>query len=144
MNPHGNPKHGGHGSLTYSRWKSMRQRAAKQHGPYADVECCPRWASFDAFLKDMGECPEGHTLDRKDNRRGYEPENCRWATKAEQNANRLSVVMLTHNGVSKSVADWARDLGITANTIRQRLYLGWAAERALTTPIDKRYAPKKT
>lgn len=140
MNPNGNRKHGNHGSLTYSRWKSMRQRAASQHGPYAAVECCARWAQFDAFLEDMGECPEGHTLDRIDNLRGYEPGNCRWATMAEQNANRSSVVILTHNGVSKSVADWALDLGVTANTIRQRLYLGWNTERALCTPVKKRGA----
>jgi hypothetical protein len=88
----------------------------------------------------MGECPEGHTLDRIDNQRGYEPGNCRWATMADQNANRSSVVMLAHGGVSKSVADWARDLGISANTIRQRLYLGWDAARALTTPVTKRGA----
>lgn len=140
MNPNGNRKHGHHGSLTYQRWKSMRQRAAKQHGPYATVECCAHWASFDAFLADMGECPVGHTLDRIDNQRGYEPGNCRWATMADQNANRSSVVMLTHAGACKSVADWARDLGISANTIRQRLYLGWDAKRALTTPVSKRGA----
>jgi site-specific DNA-cytosine methylase len=95
MNPYGNTKHGHHGSLTYSRWKAMRQRSAKQHGPYATVECCARWESFDAFLADMGECPESHTLDRIDNQRGYEPGNCRWATMADQNANRSSVVLLT-------------------------------------------------
>lgn len=64
MNPLGNIKHGQLGTQTYRRWKSMRQRAAKLHGPYAAIECCARWASFEAFLADMGECPEGHTLDR--------------------------------------------------------------------------------
>lgn len=138
MNPLGNVKHGQHGTRTYRRWKSMRQRAAKVQGPYSEIECCARWASFDAFLSDMGECPEGHTLDRINNQRGYEPGNCRWATMADQNANRSSVVMLTHAGACKSVADWARDLGISANTIRMRLRLGWSAERALTTPVSKR------
>ena len=113
----------------------MRQRAAKTTGPYAAIECCDRWASFEAFLSDMGECPEGHTLDRIDNQLGYEPTNCRWATVAAQNFNRSAVVMLSHAGACKSVADWARDLGIGANTIRQRLYLGWDPTRALTTPI---------
>lgn len=140
MNPNGNIKHGQCGTLTYRRWKSMRQRATKQHGPYAAIACCARWESFEAFLADMGECPEGHTLDRIDNERGYEAGNCRWATVATQNSNRKSVVVLTHQGVSKSVADWARDLGIDANTIRQRLYLGWDADRALTTPVSKRGA----
>lgn len=138
MNPHGNIKHGGHGTTTYRRWKAMRQRAAKKSGPYADVKCCARWASFEAFLADMGECPAGHTLDRIDNQRGYEPTNCRWATVAAQNANRTSIVTLTHAGESKSVADWSRELGVSANTIRARLRLGWDTERVLTTPITKR------
>ena len=138
MNPNGNIKHGHHGTLTYRRWKSMRQRTAKPDGYYAAVMCCDRWVSFAAFLADMGECPEGHTLDRIDNARGYEPGNCRWATVDQQNANRTSVVVLTHSGQSMSVADWSRALGINANVIRQRLYLGWSAERALTTPVSKR------
>lgn len=138
MNPLGNLKHGQHGTLTYRRWKSMRQRAAKTTGPYAGIECCSRWASFEAFFADMGECPEGHTLDRIENSCGYEPSNCRWATVAEQNGNRSSVVMISHAGACKSVANWARDLGISANIIRQRIYLGWDEERALTTPVTKR------
>lgn len=140
MNHSGNLKHGGHGTRTYARWKSMRQRTAKPDGYYATVMCCARWASFEVFFADMGECPEGHTLDRIDNQRGYEPGNCRWATVAQQNANRTSVVMLSYAGICKSVADWARDLGISANTIRQRLYLGWDATRALTTPVTTRGA----
>lgn len=138
MNNKGNIKHGQHGTLTYRRWKSMRQRAATSVGYYSTVDCCARWASFEHFMADMGECPTGHTLDRLENERGYEPGNCQWATVPEQNANRSSVVILSHDGVSKSVADWARALGVSANCIRQRLYLGWDVERALTTKIYRR------
>lgn len=137
MNPNGNMKHGQHGTLTYSRWKSMRQRISDPQRAkyYAHVACCDRWQSFENFLADMGECPSGHTLDRIDNQRGYEPGNCRWATMAQQNANRTNVVSLTHNGKSQSVADWAREIGIAANVLRQRIYLGWDDERVLTTPV---------
>jgi hypothetical protein len=52
------------------------------------VTICERWMSFDNFLADMGERPEGRTLDRIDPYGNYEPSNCRWATYAEQTHNR--------------------------------------------------------
>jgi hypothetical protein len=145
MNPNGNVKHGGHGTLTYMRWKSMMQRC---HNPKAEnypyyggkgVTVCERWHDFASFLADMGECPLGLTLDRLKNDRGYEPGNCRWATKAEQNRNRPShCVMLTHGGVTRNVTDWAAEIGISANTLNMRIANGWSTERALTQPLKPR------
>ena len=142
MNPKGNIKHGQAGTLTYQRWKSMWQRLRNPRRAryYGNVTCCERWQSFEQFYADMGECPVGHTLDRINNERGYEPGNCRWATMAQQNVNRSSAVTLTHAGKSQCVADWARELGVTANLLRQRIYLGWSVERALTTPVKQRKA----
>jgi hypothetical protein len=67
----------------------MRQRCAPE-GKYRPlgITVCKRWDSFLNFLEDMGERPEGMTLDRIDNSKGYSPENCRWVTKQVQNANR--------------------------------------------------------
>ena len=143
MNPLGNVKHGGHGTLTYARWKSMMQRChdpkARNYPRYggAGVTVCERWRDFASFLADMGECPNlAHTLDRLKNDRGYEAGNCRWATKAEQSRNRPSFcVRLTHNGVTKNATDWAAEVGISANTLLHRVKLGWSAERVLTTPL---------
>jgi hypothetical protein len=146
MNPNGNVKHGGHGTLTYSRWKSMRQRcldpnhrAFSRYGG-AGVTIDAAWLeSFEAFLRDMGECPTArHTLERDENTKGYGPGNCRWATRAEQNANRRSCVELTWNGKTQNVTEWAKELGMSANALNQRLYLGWTFERALTTPLKAR------
>lgn len=124
----------------------MRQRTSAKRGAhhaehYDGVTCCDRWASFEAFLADMGECPLGHTLDRFPNANGnYEPGNCRWATMAEQNANRSNCIVLTHNGETKTASEWARDIGMRPNTLFMRLRLGWDHARALTTPVKPRGA----
>ena len=144
MNPKGNIKHGGHGTLTYMRWKSMMQRCNdpkavnyKYYGAVG-IKVCDRWHDFQAFLADMGKCADKSlTLDRIDNAKGYKPGNCRWVTRAAQNKHRPSHrVELTHNGETHSVTEWAAIIGISANTINQRLYVGWSAEKALTTPLQ--------
>ena len=142
-NSKGNIKHGGHGTLTYARWKSMMQRCNnpkasnfKYYGG-AGIKVCERWHDFPAFLADMGECPDrAMTVDRIKSDVDYQPGNCRWATQADQNKNRPShAVMLTHNGETRSVTEWAPLVGISANALSQRLRLGWSVAKALTTPI---------
>jgi len=91
---HGHTKgteHGRH-SPTYNTWRSMKQRCSPR-GHYYDkgIRVCAEWAlDFPRFLADMGERPDGHTLDRIDNELGYEPGNCRWATPEVQHANKRS------------------------------------------------------
>ena len=145
MNPRGNPKHGGRSSLTYERWQAMMARC---HNPNATnyrhygrkgITVCPEWRDFARFRADMGECLDRRmTLDRIDNSKGYIPGNCRWVTQAEQNRNRSHCVELTHNGVTKILADWASDIGMTPNALAMRLRLGWSVERALTTQPKRR------
>jgi hypothetical protein len=79
---------------TYRSWMSMRTRcnnpnaqAYRYYGAQG-IKVCQRWNSFENFLADMGERPNGRTIDRKDPFGWYTPENCRWATKEMQNANR--------------------------------------------------------
>jgi hypothetical protein len=99
----------------------------------------PAWLDYDTFLRDMGERPEGHSLDRKDGNKGYSKENCRWATPSRQNRNRRHHTLIRFNGKAQTLADWADETGINRNLLSWRFIKGWSAERALTEPPN----PKK-
>ena len=87
-----------------------------------------------AFIKDMGERPEGMSLDRKDNSLGYEPDNCKWATKDEQMQNTRQTNKISFNGVVMGLNAWAKKIGINKESLRTRLCNGWSIEEALTIP----------
>jgi len=78
----------------YERWHSMRKRCfdpnchAYKHYGGRGITICDRWLQFENFLADMGRCPPGLSLDRIDNDGNYEPNNCRWATRSEQQRNK--------------------------------------------------------
>lgn len=81
----------------------------------------------------MGERPPAMTLDRLDGTKGYEPGNCRWATRREQQRNLRSNVKLTYQGKILCIAEWAELYGMSPRCLHQRLRRGWTLERALTT-----------
>ena len=73
----------------YLNWRSMIKRSKYKNGAYYDIEVYEPWLDFFVFLKDVGSKPtKDHTIDRKDNSKGYIPGNVRWATRSEQQANR--------------------------------------------------------
>jgi hypothetical protein len=90
-----NTTHGYTGTRTYIIWKGMKARVSNPNNTSASnylergITCCDSWLnSFEAFLGDMGECPDGLTLDRINNDGNYEPSNCRWADYKTQANNR--------------------------------------------------------
>ena len=120
---------------TYRSWLAMRHRRNKP--AYKDIPVCKRWEKFEAFLADMGERPNGTTLDRKNNRKGYFPSNCRWATKQQQSANRRSSLFFSYAGKTLCIAEWAREIGMHEDTLRRRLKRGMPIGTALTTPVKE-------
>jgi hypothetical protein len=87
--------HGMSGTREYRCWKAMKTRCLNPvHQCYdryggRGITVCDRWlSSFESFIEDMGRCPEGLTLERDDNDKGYDPGNCRWATRRDQQRNR--------------------------------------------------------
>jgi hypothetical protein len=130
-------------STTYLSWNAMRERCYnRNYHAYAryggrGISVCDRWlGSFEDFLADMGERPPGKTIDRRDNDGNYEPENCFWATKAEQARNKRSNRWITFQGEARCLAEWAELFNVRYNTLRMRLSRGWTLQCALTTPVS--------
>jgi hypothetical protein len=105
----------------------------KYHKNYSKIKVCDRWQdSFEDFLADMGEKPSPkHTLDRIDNNGDYTPENCRWATRAEQAKNRSTIIHLEYRGRIMTAAEWAREIGVMPTTVRYRYHKGLPIEEIL-------------
>lgn len=124
--------------LGFSIWSNMRQRCCNpSNHAFAyyggrGIRCCDRWAHFRNFIKDMGPPPDGLTLERIDNERGYEPSNCKWATRLEQLNNTRKNRYLTFDGRTLSVSQWARELGVLKGLLTKRLKLGWSVDKVLT------------
>jgi hypothetical protein len=99
------------------------------------ITVCERWKSFEAFVADMHPSyADGLTLDRADSNGPYSPENCRWMTMAEQSVNKRSNRLVTFQGRTQTISQWASELEMDYFTLRSRFDRGWTPERALTTP----------
>src|SRR5882762_3274341 len=125
----------GNGSKTYSAWLSMKTRCynTKQadYPRYGGrgITVSDEWKNnYSQFLADMGERPEGMTLERIDNSKGYSKDNCKWATRKEQARNLRSNVLITYQTESLTLAEWAERLGCHPGTLQWRVSNGWSAE----------------
>jgi len=123
---------------SYAAWVNMRQRCdnvnRKEYSNYGGrgITYDQRWASFVAFLADMGSPQPGETLDRIDNALGYSKANCRWASRAVQNLNKRNCVRYELGGIRQTLAEWARETGIGRVTMLKRIQRGVPLALALT------------
>lgn len=133
--------HGMTKTRTWKTWDSMLQRCENPNAPDYDrygargIKVCAEWHEFLKFLADMGERPEGKTLDRIDVNGMYEPSNCQWATATQQQRNRTDAITATIDGVTKSVWDWADETGVPSGVIKWRLSKGWSHSDAVHKPV---------
>jgi hypothetical protein len=132
------------GDRAYQAWCSMRNRCNNPNGQdYPDyggrgITICDRWQeSFNNFLADMGQPPDGMSLDRFPDVNGnYEPANCRWATPSQQGRNKRNNRRITFNGKTQTLVEWGEETGHGMKRLAARLKLGWTVERALTLPAN--------
>ena len=96
---------------------------------------CQEWIDFQSFYSFWGYPPfEGATMGRINNDGNYEPSNCEWQTQEQQNNNTRRSKLLTWNGKTQSIRDWAKEYNVGARSVSERLRRGWDLEKSLTTP----------
>lgn len=133
--------HGYARTPVYRVWSAMKGRCEnpsdtgyKNYGGRG-IKVCTRWQSFENFLADMGEPPPGYTIDRRDNNGDYAPGNCRWATQKQQMRNTRRNILITYNGETRTLAEWAERMHMDISALHWRLREArWTIARALTTP----------
>lgn len=142
--------HGMSKTKVYRTWVGMKKRILNPKEPCYDryggrgLTIEKDWIdSFEAFYADVGDPPtEKHSFDRVENSLGYVRGNCRWATTEEQANNTRKNVFFEHQGRSQTLAQWAREYGISPHTLFMRVVAyKWSLERALATPVRTYVSP---
>lgn len=125
----------------YMCWRNVLSRCDSPSNPQfylyggRGITVCERWRRFENFLEDMGEAPDGLWLERKDNNKGYSPDNCVWATPKEQANNRRTTRRILFQGETYSLTELAVLAGMSANGAKWRLCkLKWTPERVVGAP----------
>lgn len=135
-------KHKMVGTRIYKSWSMMKNRCSNKNNPYyknyggRGIKVCDEWLNFINFYADMGERPKGKSLDRIDNNKGYCKSNCKWATREEQMNNMRRNHLITYNGRTQNVSQWAKEFNIKNSVVFGRLKIGWSIEKALMFKIN--------
>jgi hypothetical protein len=145
-----NKTHGLTDTPEYNVWMHIKARCLNPHNKSfsdyggRDIKICDRWIeSFDHFISDMGSRPSSkHTIERIDNSGDYSPENCRWATRHEQNQNKRNVVKYFYNGEEHTITEWAKIYNVNRDSLYDRVYRGIPFDKALTEPFINGYHHK--
>ena len=123
----------------HSTWYGMLTRCRNPKSTnYANyggrgITVCQHWEKFEPFLEDMGPKPTPqHSIERRDNNLGYSKENCYWATRNEQNHNKRNNKRIYFHGITMTLAEWAKHLGVSRQTIASRLKVGWSLGKAFS------------
>ena len=126
----------------YKAWENMHTRCSNpRHKNYRHyggrgIGVCDEWSDSVTFIS--WALRNGYRddlyLDRVDNNKGYSPENCRWATRKEQENNKRTNHIITINGVKKNVTQWTETMGFHENLIFSRLSRGWTPKEAVLIP----------
>ena len=136
--------HGGYANKLpeYSSWAAMRNRCDQPKSTHyaryggRGIIYQESWKKFENFILDMGKMSEPvMELDRIDNDGNYCKENCRWATRKEQTRNRggkRATRFYTFDGKTLCIADWAKEIGISPQSLQKRLNKNWPLEIALS------------
>lgn len=126
----------------YNIYNGMKSRCQNTNNPrYKDygergIKICPEWLeNFMNFYNwAINNGYSDHlTIDRIDNNGDYEPKNCRWVDYIRQNNNRRNSHIIKYNGISHTLAEWAKIYNLDASLILYRLNRGWSIEKAFTT-----------
>jgi hypothetical protein len=131
----------------YKTWLSMKSRCNNQNNnDYKNyggrgIKVCDKWSGemgFKNFIDDMGKRPgSNYSLDRINVDGNYEPTNCKWSTKIEQNQNKRTSIIVIYNGTDINLMELARTLDINYATLKKRYRAGWTIEKMTTTPAGK-------
>lgn len=133
-------KHGKSQTSTHRIWARMIQRCTNAKSSDYEfyggrgIKVCDRWLKFENFLADMGERPPHLTIERIKNHLGYEPGNCRWATRLEQANNMRSNHVIATSQGDLTLSQIARIVGIAYSSVKRRIKRGRTGDELLLPP----------
>ena len=146
--------HGMSSTRLYRIYKKMYRRCYKPKTKWFEnyggrgITICQEWLGeqgFENFAKwsMKNGYADNLSIDRKDNDKGYSPDNCRWASAKEQANNTRSTVFLTYKGETKSASEWSEITGIRQDTLTMRKRNGWSDEECIEIPLNSRRGNKR-